>query len=360
MTAGRMALGLAAVAMAVAVTTTSLAINEGARLQARRDAEKLGLDTIVLRAPDRRLAIDDTRWIAALRPVVRAVSPVARASFRTHDVLAVGASFAQIRPIAVAEGRFLRAADEDTGERVCVLGAEVARELFGPARGLGQRIRIGRDWFVVVGVAAEHTAVDDEILVPLSALTPRTAGAAPGQGVTDIWIAAAPGALTAAEGRLRDAIAARPRLAGVEVIVARNLLRARDRTQRMFTRVTGLVGALLFALGGLAIANVMLMSVLERRSEIGVRRAVGATRRRIIVQFLREAAGLSLAGAAAGALCGLALSSLTARIAGWPAAFGSIAVIAVPAGAIVIGIVAGLYPAIVASRMTPIEALIHE
>ena len=120
--------------------------------------------------------------------------------------------------------------------------------------------------------------------------------------------------------------------------------------------VASVTAALLFLLGGLAITNAMLTSVLERTQEIGLRRAVGATRRNIVVQ----SSAVSVCGAVAGTLLGLALSAVTGVYSGWPTHLSPAAVSTAFALAILIGVVAGAYPARQAAAIQPIDALMHE
>lgn len=215
---------------------------------------------------------------------------------------------------------------------------------------------MGSTWFTVVGVQRR----EDEILVPVSALAARSIGQDPSQDVTAVWVRAAPGTHRDAEASIRRVLSDRHPGGRYEILVARDLLRERDRTQRMFSRVSGLTGALLFVLGGFAIANVMLTSVLERTPEIGLRRALGATRRDVVQQFLLEAAVLSMSGACAGTVLGVGLAVVTAHLSGWPAVVSLPSLVAIPVIAVITGMASGLYPALKAARVVPIEALMHE
>ncbi len=356
----RTALALSGVIMAVAVTLTSAATSEGARRDARRQTTRLGVNTIVLRDNAARLSTTDAEWLSHLRPYLTAVASVAHLAHAGGAVSGVTPGYALIRDLPLEAGRFINDRDERDAARVCAVGAQLARRLFGPRSAIGGRLRVGRTWFTVVGVVASDGWAADEIFVPFSSLKGRSTTRAPHQPVSEIWVRASTEEPAAAEQAIRDAVASRPSLAGVEIVVARHLLRARDRTERVFTVLTGVTGALLFVLGALAIANVLLTSVLERTAEIGLRRAVGATRRAILRQFLLEAAGLSAAGAGAGLALGAVLAAITARYASWPMVLAGPALLIIPLAAVALGIAAGVYPAFMAARVQPIDALTHE
>ena len=364
----RTALSMAGVMLAVAVTITTFAVNEGARREALREAERLGLDTIIVRHPGGTLTLRDAERLPALVPIIAAVSPAIETpasiagplSVQQARVTGVASAYGAIRRVALAGGRFLHAGEDASGARVCVVAQRLARRLFGYRQPLGDAVRIGRDWYTVVGILDDGGA--NEVLVPLSAVTARKPKDDPGQRVDAIWIEwADPAAARHAAPAITRALAGGGTPDdGYEIIVARDLAAARDRTQQMFGVVAGVTATLLFLLGGLAITNAMLTSVLERTPEIGLRRAVGATRRHIIVQFLTESTTVSAGGAVTGTLLGLVLSAITGMYSGWPTHLSPAAVAAAFALAILIGVVAGAYPARRAAGIPPIEALMHE
>lgn len=353
---------------AVAVTITTLAVNEGARREAQREVERLGLNTVIVRHPRRALTLRDAARLPALVPAIVAVSPVIEAAvsiagplgMQSGRVAGVTSAYGAIRRLTIADGRFLHAGEDTSGARVCVVAAPLARRLFGYRQPLGGAVRIGREWYTVVGIL--ESAGANDVLVPLAAMIARRPEDDPRRRVDAIWIEwGHPAVALHAGPAVKRALGSgRSPDNGYEVVVARDLAAARDRTQQMFSVVAGVTAALLFLLGGLAITHAMLTSVLERTPEIGLRRAVGATRRHIIVQFLAESSMVSVGGAVTGTLIGLVLSAITGRYSGWPTHISAASVMTAFAIAILIGVAAGAYPARQAAGIQPIDALMHE
>jgi putative ABC transport system permease protein len=145
-----------------------------------------------------------------------------------------------------------------------------------------------------------------------------------------------------------------------EIVVPEALLRQSQRTQRIFTLVMGGIAGLSLLVGGIGIMNIMLATVLERTSEIGVRRAVGATRRDIRVQFLAEAVVICLLGCAIGLLLGQGISRLISAYAHWPTVVSVFSIFLATGVSSLVGIVFGLYPAARAAQLDVIESLRHE
>ncbi|HLA77044.1 MAG TPA: FtsX-like permease family protein, partial [Vicinamibacteria bacterium] len=144
---------------------------------------------------------------------------------------------------------------------------------------------------------------------------------------------------------------------GFEVIVPREILRQKERTQRIFNVVTGAVAAISLLVGGIGIMNIMLASVAERTGEVGIRRALGATRRDIAGQFLVESSLLTSAGGLLGASLGILGSFVIQHLAEWPTALSPLMLVAALLVALLVGIGFGFYPAWLAAQLEPLEAL---
>jgi putative ABC transport system permease protein len=254
----------------------------------------------------------------------------------------------------IAAGAWLNAAT--SGYPAVVLGARAAARLgIGPAL-IGQPIWLGGRWFTVVGILAPVALVPS---LDLSALIGWPAGERYldfDGDITTLYVRAEPSAVDTVRALL--ARTANPE-APNEVDVSRpsDALAAEAAADVAFTGLLLGLGAVALLVGGIGVANTMVISVLERRAEIGLRRSQGATRGHIRIQFLGEALLLSLLGGGAGVLLGSAVTAVYARMQGWPVDI-PLWVIAGGLGAtLMIGGLAGLYPAVRAARLSPTEAL---
>jgi putative ABC transport system permease protein len=253
--------------------------------------------------------------------------------------------------------------------RVAVLGAALARDLgLSHRQAVGTRVKVDGDPYVIVGVLAPQgstglVSTDDQLLVPIHAVIGRLVGIDP--DVNQIKVTAAPGAQDALEGVVERTLRATHGLSSNQandftIINPTNLVRAQRAAAANFTRLIAAIAAISLVVGGIGIANIMLVAVRERTREIGIRRAIGARRSDIVLQFLTEATVLSLLGGLLGVALGLGLVQLlphlTAQrtIVSYPAA-----VLALLTSGMV-GILAGLGPANQAAALDPATALRYE
>ena len=383
----RSSLSILGVVFGVAAVVAMSSVGEGARRETLAQIASLGIDTVTVRPrppePGEKtpaaLPAAAASSIGRVVPAVRAVAPLrvaelsAEAGGRTAAVIAIGTTpaYREATRLEVAAGRFLADVDVADRKRVAVLGAAVARALFPLGSALGETVRLGGDWYQVVGVlegrasprgrgAAIHGRdLNRSVLVPLPALD-RGADRRP-DGVDEVvFRVATPEAVVPAAG---VALALVRRATGgeaVEVIVPREILRQRERTQRVFNVVTGAVAAISLLVGGIGIMNIMLASVAERTREVGVRRALGARRRDVAAQFLVESSLLTVAGGLLGSVLGLMGSALIQVFAGWPTAVHPLMLVAALVVALAVGIGFGFYPAWHAAGLDPVEALRRE
>ncbi|HEX2333165.1 MAG TPA: ABC transporter permease [Burkholderiales bacterium] len=283
--------------------------------------------------------------------------------------------YLDVRQWPLAAGRSFEPAEMAAAAKVCLIGATVARQLFGDADPLDQSIRIKRVPFTVIGVldvkgqSLMGTDQDDLVLVPLKTARSRvlgTASAARNRTVGTIWVKAADGVNTkAVEAQVRSLLRQRHRLQpGVDDDFSlRNLaevMAAQEASSRVLALLLAAVASVSLLVGGIGIMNIMLVSVTERTREIGLRMAVGARMRDILGQFLVEAVTLSLIGGLAGVALGIGASLLIAELAGWRIVLSPQAVALAVAFAFVIGVFFGFYPARKAARLNPVEALRFE
>jgi putative ABC transport system permease protein len=239
---------------------------------------------------------------------------------------------------------------------VVVLGAVAAERLGIDDASSAPLVRLGDQWFTVVGVleAVELSPEFDRSAFVSTSAAEEYLGF---DGVpSTIFVRVEP----AHVDEVIDVLAAtaNPEVPEeVEVTRPSDALEARDAADEALTALFLGLGAVALLVGGVGIANVMVISVLERRSEIGLRRAIGATRRHVAVQFVGEALVLSLIGGVGGVLLGYAATSVWARVRGWDVLVPPEAMIGGVVSAVVIGMLAGLYPAARAARLSPTEAL---
>jgi len=283
--------------------------------------------------------------------------------------------YLEVRQWPLASGRGFEAGEMAGAAKVCLIGATVAKQLFGAADPLDQSIRIKRIPFTVIGVldvkgqSMMGTDQDDLILVPIKTARSRvlgTASAARNRTVGTIWVKAADGLDTkVVEENVRGLLRQRHRVqAGADDDFSlRNLqevMAAQEASSRVLALLLAAVASVSLLVGGIGIMNIMLVSVTERTREIGLRMAVGARTRDILGQFLVEAVTLSLIGGLIGVGLGMGTSIAIAEFAGWRIEISPQAVALAVAFAFVIGVFFGFYPARKAARLNPVEALRFE
>ena len=287
------------------------------------------------------------------------------------QVFGVGARHREVVPLPLAEGRFLDALDEKHHAQVCVIGAGARRDLFGYEPALGKDVKVNDLWCEVIGVLAPEsnatTAVEgiavastehaiflpfttalrklehDPLKAPLGEIVVRLDAKAPA-GETGVVIGTL---LDRLHGGARD----------YDIIVPEALLQHSKQTQQLFSLVMGLIAGISLLVGGIGIMNIMLASVLEQTREIGVRRAVGARRSDIRFQFLVTAFSLAMFGGLAGVAMGLGIARGVAAYADWPTVVTSWSIVLSLGVSVVVGVASGLYPAMRAARLDPIQAL---
>ena len=395
----RSGLTMLGIVFGVGAVIAMLSIGAGAERQALETIGRLGLHNVVVRAKvglrDDQLedirakslgvSLRDAEAIMDAVPGVELVAPKAKiepykvlsAEGTTEaEVFGVSHEHARLVSLEVGEGRFLDALDVRDHAQVAVIGDRVRRDLFGHSQAVGHHIKVNDVWLEVVGVL-RSTGVGGEtdsfqgvqlgstgtaIYLPVSTVLRKFDRRPLDSPLSEIIVR-----LEDAESGTRAAAAIGTLLehlhAGAEdyeLIVPEALLAESRRTQQMFNLVMGCIAGISLLVGGIGIMNIMLASVLERTREIGVRRAVGARRRDILVQFILESFALSAFGGLAGVLMGILIAKAVAASAGWPTLVQAWSILLATGVAVTVGVVSGLYPAIRASKLDPIESLRYE
>lgn len=290
----------------------------------------------------------------------------------TTLVAGVSPDYLVAREWSLTSGRSFTPSELESGAKVAMAGSLVVEQLFGAGGGLGASLRIGAVPFTIVGIletkgpGAAGRSQDDIVFIPLSTAKSRVLGALRGAtrdslDFISVKLADAgemPDATAAIEALLRQRHHVRPDdPSDFRIENPADLLTAQQATTRSLGVLLTAVASVSLVVGGISIMNIMLVSVSERTREIGLRMAVGATRRDIGLQFLIEAALLTLIGGMIGAALGAAVAVAIALEAGWPLLIDAWAIVAGCGFALLVGVSFGLYPARRAARLDPIAAL---
>ncbi len=287
------------------------------------------------------------------------------------QVLATSSDFIAVQALYPEVGRFLVASDDQSRRRVVVIGAEVRQDLELPRNPVGKFIRIGSDWFKVIGVMERRGEIfgmsqDNYVVVPFDVGRTMT-GASNRPRMSISFTASNLAEIDALRERVKRAIRQSHKLKpgqddDFRVQTAESALKSFEDFAAMTTAVLGGIVGISLLVGGIGIMNIMLVSVTERTREIGILKALGATRRDILVQFLAEAGLLALLGGLIGIALGwLAGIGIAALIPNFPPASVPLWVVFAAAGfSALVGIVFGIMPASKAAGLDPIEALRYE
>ena len=377
----RTLLGLIGITIGIASVIAMISTGEIATAESRKQFEAVGTNILAVQkaehqpAPSSRSAvigIDTALELAETLSTVSEAAPrieshstlrYAGKNIRSNSLQGVSASFASVNRLKIAEGRFV--SDLDTNRYFTVVGAEVAQAMRqrGARRAIGEILEIDKRLYTVVGVLADtpknyalpfQLEANESVFVPITTVV-RTDPSAK----IELIVARAAGGVRYPEAARDIAayIAERSRGLAVEVIGAEQLIEQMESQLGLMTLLLSAVGSISLIVGGIGVMNIMLISVAERRREIGVRRALGASRGDIQLQFLTEALILTLSGGIAGVAVGCGAAYGICNSFEWEFFF-SPTPIAVGVGvSSIIGVFFGFQPAYQASRLDPIVAL---
>jgi putative ABC transport system permease protein len=330
----------------------------------------------------RNLTADDAAAMEAEIAAIEAAAPVvhgrvqviAEGSNASTTLLGTNLGFFLAREWSVANGRGFTPNEIDGAAKVAVIGRTVADRLFGDADPVGRTMRAQMVPLRIVGVLerkgqdALGADQDDLVIVPLQTARNRVLGAsvATARSIAFVFAKMRPGeSMTETERQIGDLLRQRHRAGanGSDDFSIKNLadiMQRQDASARILTLLLAAVAGVSLLVGGIGIMNVMLVSVTERTREIGLRLAIGARRRDIVLQFLIEAMALSGVGGAIGVAVGVASALILAGAAGWPTIIEPQSVVLAFGFSLAIGVIFGLYPAQRAAALEPAIALRHE
>ena len=396
----RAGLTLLGIVIGVAAVITLMSIGRGAQATITERIQALGTNLLFVRPGETSsrgvgggqgsassLTIEDAYALSEsdFTPSISAVAPELGSSAQVvagrkntfANIIGVTPEYEEVRNAPVEFGQFITQGDVERNATVAVLGYQVAQDLYGFRSPIGQPIRIGGRQFEVIGVLEEQGgssffSFDDRIMVPITAAYYRLASSRTTQGGISVQTinvkTQGVQVMDSALAEVATILRLRHRITGEDdftVTSQQETIEALEEATNAFVFFLGAIAGISLLVGGIGIMNIMLVSVTERTREIGIRKAMGAKRRDILLQFVSEATLLSLGGGGVGLFLGWVLSNLLndrAIIGTSPTqtAFSfDIAVLALAVSA-AIGLFFGIYPAMRAASLHPIEALRHE
>ena len=380
----------------VGAVIAMLSIGAGAERESLRIIENFGIRNIIIQAKDFKpeelrqirtesmgLSLRDLKALEAVlepRPrvsakrVVKTFQVVSEKARSDSRVLGVSSSYPQIHNLRLLQGAFFLPFDEDAANQVCILGITAKQKLFGFGEVLGERIKVNDQWLTVIGVLADANLEkqefegvkiqnpNNEIYVPITMSLKKFEKDSLENELNEVVVQVADNA------DLREQAAAISNLMSTmhryvddySLVVPEKLLEQNQKTQGIFNIVMGAIASISLLVGGIGIMNIMLASVLERTTEIGLRRAIGARKRDIRIQFIAEALGLSLAGGIVGIALGYGISKGVAAFSGWSTIITPASIALSFGVSSLVGLIFGIYPAVQASNLDPIECLRYE
>ena len=391
----RSALTMLGIIIGVGAVIAMVAVGAGAQARVAEQIQSLGSNLIILtsgsvtssgvrlgQGSQLTISEDDAAAIPREVPAVQVAAPSVKGAAQvvygnlnwSTTVHGVTGDFLEARDWLLVAGRPIGPEDVDASTKVALLGQTTALNLFGDANPVGQIIRVRKVPFTVIGLldqkgqTSHGSDQDDVILIPLSTAKKKVLGAsqASPRAVNSISIKIRLGEdMAEAETQVRTLLRQRHRLepAQDDDFRLRNLtevLETQEQSAQVMTYLLAAIASVSLLVGGIGIMNIMLVSVTERTREIGLRMAVGARGRDILLQFLVEAITLSLIGGGVGVAVGLTGSHAISYLAEWRTLVAPDAVALAFGFAAAVGIFFGFYPARKAARLDPIEALRYE
>jgi putative ABC transport system permease protein len=383
----------------VGAVVAMLAITAGAQKEMMAYIDLLGVNNIIVEAKEavdrnelqeRRakspgLTFRDFRAISENVQGLKALTPrkrfkplkvLPKPSLETPLLIGVQPSFLEINSLRMVEGRFFDAEDDARSAPVCVLGEAAKVNLLGYEPAVGKYVKVNDTWLQVIGILAQQATADTDveglevvdrnnlIIAPLNTVMRRFEdnNSYLKDEIDGIYVKVNQGTDSVDTASVVTAILATTHkdAGDFNVVVPAGLLEQKRRTQFTFKVVMICIAGISLLVGGIGIMNIMLATVLERTREIGIRRAIGARQADIIRQFLTEAVLISIMGGLIGILFGFTLSQVIAKAAGWSTVVTATSIGVAFGVSVGIGLLFGIYPAMQAAKLDPIEAIRYE
>jgi macrolide transport system ATP-binding/permease protein len=384
----RSILSMLGILIGVTAVISMVAIGQGAKEAISERLSSLGSNLLIIRPGSfrshgvalesglvTRLSLQDAKAIEKLDEIA-GVSPSVRGSGQLvfgnmnwrSRIEGVGFEYEKVKSSTPVTGRFFTEKEVRMREKVAVVGMAVVRELFDGTDPVGRIMKINRINFKVIGVLPERGAWgwrdrDDIVVIPITTAMYRLLGKEYIDSI-DAEVKS-PELIDQAKETIRKLIIKRNRLSeeNEDSFHIRDMTEFKDAVQsttRTMSWLLGSVAAISLLVGGIGIMNIMLVTVKERTREIGLRKAIGARRGDILIQFLIESIFLTFWGGVSGILLGAGISLLLSSLAGWPTKISVFSVLLATLFSIIVGLCFGLWPAVQASRLKPVEALRYE
>jgi putative ABC transport system permease protein len=383
----------------VGAVVAMLSITAGAQKEMISFIDLLGVNNIIIEAKEStnrdelqaRRAISPGLTFRDYRAIVQNVQGIQSSTPRKRfkptkllpktsqeppQLIGVLPTYLEINSLRMLEGRFFDDEDNATSAPVCVLGETAKVNLLGYERAVGKYVKVNSTWLQVIGVLGHQAAADTDVqgvevsnrnnlvIAPLNTVMRRFEdnNSFLKDEIDGIYLKVTPGSDPIETSRVVSAIltATHKDAGDFTPVVPADLLEQKRQTQLIFQVVMMCIAGISLLVGGIGIMNIMLATVLERTREIGIRRAIGARQADIVRQFLTEAVLISIVGGLIGIAFGFTLSQIIAAFAGWSTVvtFGSVAMAF--GVSVCIGLMFGIYPAVQAAKLDPIEAIRYE
>ena len=392
----RSALTLLGMVFGVGAVISMLAVSEGGRIQSMQMIEGMGVRNLIVHADEPTddslreirqhsigLSLADAKAIKDTLSFVDAWSGInivntwglfSYFNQSSGEVWAVSPTFFELSALEAAIGDLFTDTDNENFAQKAVLGSTIAKTLFPNGDAVGSRIKVNYVWFEVIGVLRDRQlpgdsfqgeqvgGESDRVYIPLQTGLKRLTKEswAPELSILKVKINESVEVSTAAVAIQHLIDRRHGNQQDTAMIVPARLLAQQRQTQRIFTIVMSAVAGISLLVGGIGIMNIMLASVMERRSEIGLLRAVGARQLDIVRHFLIETAVIAIAGAVAGVIVGVVIAYTIAAFANWAVAWSAIGNILAITVCIAFAVGFGVYPALSAAKLDPVVALQSE